>query len=380
MPLALKEIADKPTTAPPPKRNRPLRSALPLPRRPGGYIPSREVTSLLTQLGLILETGSPLAPGLRQIAAQTAHPGLKEVAQSLVADLEGGSTFSLALAHHRGLLTPVEVSMLQVGEAGGILAPMVARVLELRERRDQLAAAIRGALIYPAVIMVIAVSVVAFMLAFVFPRFAVLFAGMEGSLPLSTRILMGVTSLFSERWYVIIAVAAAGYTGWRLWTRTAAGARLLDSLKLDLPLVGDIVRNANLSQIFLNLGFLLKAKVPLMNALTVSRGASGHHAYRGLLDEMIDAAERGEGMTQPISRSPLVPGLARGIIATGEETGETDRAFLRLADYYDQQVRRRVKTLTALLEPALLVAMGGLVGFIVVSLVLPIFRLSRGMH
>jgi type IV pilus assembly protein PilC len=342
-------------------------------------VPSGDVTFFLSQLTLILETGTPLAQGLRQISS-SASPRMAALARSVVEEIESGSTFARGLARHPEAFSPVEVSMMQVGESGGFLEDMVNRVVDLRHRRERMHGALRSALTYPMVLMVVSFLVLGFMLGFIFPRFERVFQDMGTALPISTRILLAASSVLRERWYFILPGAAALAGGaFRAW-RTATVRRAVERVKFSLPYIRDLMHELALSQLFLNLGSLLQAKVPLLSALRVCRGAMGQEAYRELVDQLAESAEHGEGLASSLNRSRLIPGLVKSVAATGEETGRSDRAFLRLAAYYDQQVERRLRILATLLEPAILILMGGFVGFVVISLILPIFRMSRTIH
>ncbi len=343
-------------------------------------IPAREVLFFTNQLSLMLEIGTPLNQSLSAIATQIRNPEFKAVLEKLLEAVEDGSMLSDALRQYPALFSPEYTSLVSAGENTGHLYEMLDRIVELQEKREEFITALKGAMTYPLVLCAVTTLVIIFMLSFVFPRFATLFQGVEQILPPTTKFLMALSGLLRVYWYLVPLLLAALWWGVHRFLRTDRGRFTVDRLKISLPLLAGISIKIYLSQIMRTLGFLMGSSVPLLEALRITKGGSRNVLFTGFLDRIIENVEGGRGLSPAFGETAFIPETVTQMVSTGEASQKLDRVLLRLSEHYETEIKGQIKRATTIVEPALLIFMGIVVGVIVISLMLPIFKLSKVVH
>jgi len=345
-------------------------------RRLGSTRRTRNLAVFTRQLQVLLAAGTPLVQALLALERQSRDPRWRRLVADLRQRIEDGDSLSAAMAAHPDCFDVVTRALVQAGEAGGQLEPMLDRVAALARKQAHVRSAILGAMIYPALLIFVAVGVLLVLLTFVLPRFAGLFETLDTPLPPTTQMLMAVSDLLRGYWWgllpalgVLGAVAVA-------WSRTASARRLLDGLVLTLPVFGPIVRSFATARIARLLGVQAESKVPLLDALKLTRQATTNSRYAQLLADAEDAATRGQSISVPFAASPLIGPAICEAIRNGEQTGQVGSLLLGIADYLDEENELVIRSLTSILEPMILIALGLLVGFIAVSMFLPLFDLT----
>ena len=342
-------------------------------------VPSREVMFFTTQLALLLETGSNLTESLGAIAQQTQNVHLKAAVRKVTADVNSGKMLSTSLGKHPRIFSPVYVSMIRAGEMGGFMAEMLQRMADFMKMHESLKSKVRSALAYPAVLTVISVGVAVFMVTFVMPRFMVVFEGKEHILPGTTKALMFIADIVTGYWALIL-IGLAGLVGGVIgFCKTPVGRKTLDSVTLWAPLCGAIFRAAHSARVLRTLGVMLESGIPLLDGVEVTKGSVGSGEFKQFLDKVTKSVKEGRSLAEPFAKSRLFPPAVKQMVTTSEMTGSCGPVMVRLADFYDEQVENRLRSLTAMLEPAIVVVMGAVVGFIALSLFMPLFKLSRGV-
>jgi type IV pilus assembly protein PilC len=343
------------------------------PRRVSG----KELAFFTSQLALLLETGSSLTEALAAVRSQTANPVLRAALEQAEDDVKGGKLLSTALRQHPALFPTMFTSMVSVGETGGFLADMLQRISQFQMLRQELLSRIWAALTYPLVLLAVSCSVVIFMLTVVLPKFLKLFQGKEAILPLPTKVLMLVSHAFSSYWYLIIGGLLAAGIGAVAALRSPAGREFFDRWVLRVPVVGSLWTITIASRLLRTLGVLLESGIPLLEAISVTRQTVGNTAFISFLDDLEQNVQKGGTLGASFTSSPLFPPAIKQMVHTGEQTGNSGKVMVRMSDYYEGQIALRLKSLTAVIEPIILLVMGTVVGFIALSLFMPLFRLSR---
>ncbi len=332
------------------------------------------------QLALLLETGNALVPAIGALAGQVESTALKTVLHKVHSQLEEGVSFSDCLRQHPQVFDSLFVSLIRAGEATGELTEGLNRIAGILQIKRGLRARIREAMAYPTVLLVIMTGTMIFLLSFVVPRFEGIFAGLGDELPFSTKMILGLTHLIRSRWWAIIPIISAAVLGFRWLLKRPLVIDILDRLKTGFPVVGPLFACGYLHQLFLSLGLLLGSRVPLLEAIGISREIVKNARYTAFFDRLTKYVEDGLGVSQAFREAPFLPETVKLMIFTGEESGALDVVMARLADHYQQELETNIKRLSVVLEPVMLVVMGGLVGFIATSFILPIFKMSRAIH
>ncbi len=360
-------------------RSAPARATAPLLTR--GAAPGRRDRMIFTdRLALMLEAGVPLHGALESLTSQSENPAMGAVVRDLATQVAEGRPFSEALARHPRLFSPTYVHLVGSGEQGGFLHQVLQRILTFDEKQERMRSSVASALSYPAFLMLFSVAVVVFVLVAVFPKFAELFASIHDRLPITTRFFMAVSDALRFHWFIILpAVAGAAFVLWR-WSRTEAGRALLDHAKLAVPLLRPLYVQVYMAQTLRVLGLSLGNGVNVLDALHASRDLVSNTVFRRFMAELEVHVTEGRGLARGFRDAPFVPPMVRQMIATGEATGSLALVLERLADFYDRELVKRITTLTKLMEPLMLVFMGLVVGLVVSSLILPIFKLSSAAH
>ncbi|WP_372779957.1 type II secretion system F family protein [Litorivivens sp.] len=328
------------------------------------------------QLALLLDTGTSLHKSLNALQAQMANRKVRAILADLAAQVEKGSAFSQALEQHPEMFPVSYIKLVKASEAGGFMVKVLEELLAMDEKQQQLKGTITSAMTYPAFLLVFSLAVVVFVMVFVFPKFADIFASIQDQLPSTTIVLMATSDLLRQHWLLVcigLVLVGGGLIG---WARSAAGAAMLDLWKLKIPGVRRIYRQIYLVQLMRVLGLSLANGVSVKDALQASSEVVANLAYRDLIRRAEIGVREGGRLSDVFCQSEHIPDLARQMLATGEEAGSLARVMNRIADYYAKELTKLLNSVSKLAEPIMLVVMGLVVGIIVSSLILPIFKLS----
>lgn len=346
---------------------------------PGKRIKTKEVIFFTTQLALMLEVGTPLTSALSAMEKQTKSPAFKEVIQGLARDIEEGQQLSDAMRRHPKAFDHVFISMIKAGETGSFLTGILERLAEMQEKRQALIAQLRSTLTYPVFLCVVGLLVVIFVLVSVLPKFTTFFAGKESVLPITTRFLMGLSASIRSYWWAYIIVTVGIAIGIKLWKDSESGQKLLDRVCVSGPILSRLYNKIYTCQLLRTLGHLMDSQVPLLEALEVTRATVKNRYFKAFLDKITDHVEKGGRFSHTFTTYPYIMDSVKQMVATGEEVGNLPTVMLRLAAFYDTEVDRELKNISSLIEPVALILLGGVVGVIVGSVILPLFRLAHAM-
>jgi type IV pilus assembly protein PilC len=336
-----------------------------------------EVAVFTRQFSVMLDAGLPLVQCLEAIGAQHPNPAFREVMEQVRGDVEAGSTLSDAMARHPKVFDSLFTSMIAAGEAGGILDTILQRLAIFIEKIVKLKRALRSAMIYPAIILFIAVSVVTVIMWKVIPVFRTLFEGFNVELPLLTRVVIGA-SAFVESYAVLIAafIALLAFAVQRFY-KTEKGKHVIDAVLLRAPVLGDILRKVSVARFTRTLATLQSSGVPILEGLDITAKTSGNSVLRDVVLQVRKHIEEGKNMSDPMRESRFFPPMVTQMVSVGESTGELDTMLVKVADYYEEEVDVVVANLLTILEPMLLVVLGIIVGGIVIAMYMPLFKLIQ---
>lgn len=336
----------------------------------------RDITFFTRQLSDLLEAGLTLMRALNVIQDQTENPRLQEILGDIVSHVRDGKSFSDALALYPKVFPPIYVSMVRSGEVGGILGGVLARLADFSEKEEELQGKVRAAMAYPALICLVGMGTVAVLLIFVVPKLVLLFQDVGQVLPLPTQILIAVSNGVAKYWWVALLIAAlGGFLGRR--QSLPQGARLaIDRIKLRFPVWGSLIKKVEIARFARSLATLLSHGVPILQAMQSVYQATGNEMLKGELQKIGDQLRGGTTLSQGMRLSRIFPNLVINMVSVGEEAGSLDRSLIKIADTYEREADRAMKMMTALVEPVMILVMGSVVGFIVVSMLLPIFQID----
>jgi type IV pilus assembly protein PilC len=328
------------------------------------------------QLATMVESGMSLLRALYIIEEQTESEKLKEVWIDVRKDVEAGLALSEALKRHPDVFNELYVAMVQAGETGGILDQTLVRVAEQLEKDAALRRQIKAAMVYPLLIGGFALIVLVALVAFLVPVFEKIFKDFGGELPTITKFTVWLSHMMTQRWYVIIAVVFAVSWVFRQWKSSERGRIQWDKLKLKFPMkIGGIVQKVALARFSRTFSGLIGAGVPMLEAIEITGRTSGNRVVEMAMAEVHDSVKRGGSLTAPMTRVPeAFPVMVTQMIGVGEETGALETMMTKVAEFYEEQVEAAVKALTSILEPVMIVVVGGIVGFIVIAMYLPMFK------
>ncbi|MFH1453804.1 MAG: type II secretion system F family protein [Armatimonadota bacterium] len=335
------------------------------------------LTVFSRQFATMINAGLAMVRCLDILSEQTEDKKLQQTLISVRKDVEGGATLSSAMGKHPLVFSTLYVSMVKAGEMGGVLDEVLERVANFMEKDFSLKKKVKAALTYPVVILVMALLIVGFLVTYILPTFVNLFKSMDMQLPLPTKILMAITEAFHNVWAVMGIFAALVVIIILLsrYVRTDTGKRQYDMLKLSVPVFGMLNRKVAISRFCRTLGTLLSSGVPIMQALEIVGKASDNEILSMTVNKIRDSIREGESIAQPLGSSGMFPPMVTQMVAVGEETGSLDSMLGKIADFYDTEVEYMLASLTSMLEPIMIVGMGAIVGFIVISVFLPLYQL-----
>ncbi len=342
----------------------------------------KELMVLTRQLATLVDSGLPLMRGLRILTKQTKNSTLKEALVGMTTAVEGGSTFSEALAQYPRIFDHLYVNMAKAGEAGGVLEQSLNRLAEFLEKAEKIKNKVKSAMTYPVVVLFVALGITGFLMVKVIPQFEKVFADlMEGSkkMPALTQAVMNFSKGFSTNLPIMVGGVIAIVVVIRLWYKTATGNMVIDQIKLWLPGVGDLLRKSTIARSTRTLGTLMQSGVPVLQALDIVRDTAGNALIAKAYQSIHDSVKEGESMTPPMERSKIFPAMVISMVDVGEETGALPNMLERIANTYDDEVDNAVDAMTSIIEPVMIVVLALIVGTIVVAMFMPLTTIISGM-
>ena len=347
----------------------------------GGKVKDKDIVVFTRQFATTIDAGLPLVQALDVLSTQVENKSFSKTLQQIKLDVEAGSTYADALKKHPKTFNELYCNMVAAGEAGGILDTILNRLAAYIEKAMKLKKKVKGAMVYPIVVSSIAVAVIAVIMIWVVPTFSKMFAQMGGTLPLPTRMIIylsnfiaGIGGLLTAGGLVVIIVSITQFK------RTQKGARLIDRLLLKLPIFGSLLNKVAVAKFTRTLGTLVSSGVPILDGLEITAKTSGNKIIEDAIMEVRKGVVAGKTLAEPITKAKVFPPMVTHMIAVGESTGALDAMLSKIADFYDDEVDAAVSNLTAMMEPLLMVFLGGAVGFIVIAMYLPIFKLITLIH
>jgi len=339
-------------------------------------ITDKDLVVFTRQFATMIDAGLPLVQCLEILSAQADNKTLGKLLGEVKLDVESGSTYADALKKHPKVFDSLYSNMVRAGEAGGMLDTILQRLAKQMEKNAKLKAQIKSAMAYPIAIIVVAIVVVSVLLVWVIPIFAKMFSDFGGSLPGLTQFVIDL-SLFMQKYIFFIAIGA-GVGGWMLkrYYGTPAGRLKIDGLALKMPVIGDLIRKISVSRFTRTFGTLLQSGVPIMESLEIVARTAGNMVVENAIMAARTSVGEGKTLAEPIGKTGVFPPMVVQMISVGEATGALDAMLAKIADFYDDEVDSAVATLTSLLEPALMVFLGTVIGFIVIAMYLPIFKMA----
>lgn len=346
-----------------------------------GGVPRKQLVAFTRQLSTLQDAGLPILRSL-QILEQQQKPGLLKAIIGGVADeVEGGGTLSDAMAKFPKAFDKLYVNMINAGELGGVLDLILSRLADFMEKAAKLKKKVIGAMIYPAVVITIAVGIVSMIMIFVIPKFKEIFNDFGLKLPGVTELLLTISTWFAEQygWAYIIAFPVVWMLLIKLVKMSESGKYFVDAAKLKIPILGGILSKTAIARFTRTLGTLISAGVPILDAINITKETAGNEVYARALAKVHDAIREGESMADPLRATKVVDSLVVNMVDVGEETGDLDKMLIKIADNYDNDVDVMVGSLISILEPVMVVVLGVIVGFIVIALFMPMISLIQGM-
>lgn len=339
---------------------------------------SREVTVMTRQLATLLGAGLPLVQSLATLIAQTSHPQLKTILSQIKEEVNEGSSFSQTMTHYPQVFPAFYLNMVRAGEASGTLHLVLERLADFSEKQQALKGRVRAALAYPLFMFLIGSVVLFFLVAFVVPNVTRIFDEMHQTLPLITILLIGVSRFLETFWWLILAGLIGAFVALKYFlSKTQKGRTLLDRTLLALPVVGQMNRKIAVARFSRTLGTLLESGVPLLASMEIVRNIVGNSLISDAIQKAGNEVREGQSLSAPLARSGLFPALSVEMISVGEQSGNLEPMLYRIAEAYEKEVESSITMLTSLLEPIMILVMGLAVGFIVVSILLPIFEMNQ---
>jgi type II secretory pathway component PulF len=332
------------------------------------------------RLALLLETGGALQPSLQALREQMDNPLLAGIIGSLADDVSAGRSFSQALAKHPEMFSSTYINLIRASEQGGFMDKVLKQLLSMDEKQEKFRVMIRTALAYPSFLVFFSIAVISFILLVVFPKFGPLFDSIRDQLPMSTTFLLAISTGLQRYWYTLAGALLVTTVVVNNWLRSPTGHETIDHLKLRLPIIRDIFIQIYLTQSLRVMGLSLANGVSVIDSLASCRDVVNNFLFRRFMTKAIKSVTDGKGLANCFEKEIFIPAMVRQMIKTGEESGNLALVMERVADFYERELENKLAFVTKIIEPLLLLVMGLVVGLIVSSLILPIFKLSRAVH
>ena len=336
----------------------------------------KDIMIFTNQLSVMIKAGISIRNAIDGIARQIVNTKFRIIVEQLKADVESGLPFSEALAKHPKIFSPLYINMIRASELSGNFAHMLERISSQLAQQIETRNMVRGAMVYPAIIGFMAIGTTIFMLTFVLPRFTLLFAGKEALLPAPTVLLMAISAFLRNFWYVIIASLVGAGVGFYYTIQTPKGREYWDRFKLTVPLIRSMLKAMYITRGLNTMGELVSAGVPMLDTLSITAEVSGNVIYKRMWHTVHNSVQQGSKIAPPLAREQLLPANVIQMISAGEESGKLGEVMRDIGAFYAKELRATIRMVTAMIEPLMIVAMGVVVGFIAMSIILPIFKMS----
>jgi type II secretory pathway component PulF len=336
----------------------------------------RNLVTFTRQLHVLVSSGTPLVQSLTALERQSTDVEWRNVIVDVRQRVEEGAALSNAMEHHPQYFDNLCRSLVRAGEAGGHLEAMLERLAKLVRSELHVRSSIRGAMVYPCLLIFISITVLSILLCFVLPRFAMLFQNLGSPLPPTTKVVMLASDILRGYWWLLITLIGCGVFGFRTWAKTSAGKRMIDRIMIDAPALGTMTRSFSTARVARILGIQIDSKVPLLEALHLTREACGNVFYAELVAAAEDAATRGLPVSSAFERTRLISPAICEAIRNGEQSGQMASLLVNIADFLDEENEIVVRSLSSIIEPVILIVLGVLVGFVALSMFLPLFDLT----
>lgn len=327
------------------------------------------------QFATMINAGLPLVQCLNILGQQSDNPGFKKVILEVMSSVEQGSTLAEAMAKHPAVFNKLYVNMVSAGEAGGVLDTIFQRLAVYLEKAEALKRKVKGAMTYPAIVLIVAGGATTFMLLFIIPTFAKMFSDFGGDLPLPTKLVLGMSNFLKHWWWLMFGGAIGAVFAGKAYYKTPAGRIVLDRFFLRIPIMGSIIRRAAVARFTRTLGTLISSGVPILEGLDITARTAGNAIVEDAIMKTRSSISEGNTIAEPLRACDVFPPMVVQMIGVGEQTGALDEMLSKIADFYDDEVDAAVEQLTAVIEPAMIVIMGVVVGGMLVAMYLPMFKL-----
>jgi type IV pilus assembly protein PilC len=338
-------------------------------------ITTKDQAVFTRQFATMINAGLPLVQCLDILSRQLEKQNFRDITKKVMNDIEGGSTLTESMAKHPKCWDELYVNMVNAGETGGILDTILLRLAEYIEKIERLKRKIQGAMMYPAVVFIVAITATLFMLMFIIPTFAKMFADFGAELPLPTQIVLTASNIIRAWWWAGLLGTGLTIFGFTRYYKTDKGKHVIDGLMLKFPVLGDVLRKGAVSRFTRTLGTLVSSGVPILDGLEITAKTAGNVIVKDAVMMARTSIREGDTIANPLRQSGVFPPMVVQMITVGEETGALDEMLTKIADFYDDEVDTAVEALTSIIEPVMIVVMGAIVGAMVVAMYLPIFRM-----
>jgi type IV pilus assembly protein PilC len=337
---------------------------------------AKDVLNFTSQLAVMIKAGINIRSALDGIADQVDNTKFRTILQQIKRDVESGKTFSESLSKYPKIFSPLYINMVRASELSGSFGSMLERITEYLAQQIETRSQVRGAMIYPSIIAILAVSTTVFLLTFVLPKFVVIFEGKEAALPVPTKVILAISSFMRNYWYFLVAALAGA-----IWTffwiiNTPWGRTRWDHVKLVVPIFKKLCRCLYISRSLHTMGELVNAGVPMLDTINITANIAGNVLYKNMWRNVYVSVKQGKKISMPLSKTSLLPKSVVQMISSGEESGKLAEVLCDISEYYQKELKNVIRTVTAMIEPLMIVIMGVIVGFIAMSIILPIFKLS----
>lgn len=342
-------------------------------------VSSKDIVVFTRQFSTMIDAGLPLVQGLTILAEQSENKTFKTILKEITKDVEGGSTLAEAMKKHPKVFDELFVNLVAAGEMGGILDTILRRLADYIEKAEKLKSRIKGAMTYPLVVVAIAIIVIAVILIFVIPVFEDMFAGFGAALPAPTQLVVNMSRFIKGNVIFIFIGLAIAIVALKQYRNSKQGRRSTDALLLKVPIFGELLRKVAVARFTRTLGTMIQSGVPILDSLEIVAKTSGNVILEEIIYEVRGSIAEGQTISEPLSESDIFPGMVVQMISVGEATGALDTMLGKIADFYDDEVDAAVEALTSMLEPLLMLFLGGSIGGLVIAMYLPIFQMAAAM-
>ena len=339
-------------------------------------IKTKEIVIFTRQFSTMINAGLPLVQCLDILSSQQSNPTFKKVLSQIKTDVEGGSTFADALSKHPKIFDNLYVNLVAAGEIGGVLDTVLMRLAVYMEKAEALKAKVKSAMTYPIIVLCVAFGVVAVLMIFVIPTFKDMFEQFGSALPGPTQLVVDMSTFFRHNWWIMIGVIIGFIVALKWVGKQEKGRYYIDNMMLKLPVFGPLIKKVAVAKFTRTLGTMISSGVPIMDGLDITSRTAGNVIIEKAIRAVRSAISEGQSMAEPLAQAGIFPGMVVQMISVGEATGAMDQMLSKIADFYDEEVDAAVDALTSSLEPMLMVFLGGIIGFVVVAMYLPIFQMA----